>query len=58
MPRYPVHALRLLQMCFARIVMVFLAAGISACSSPGLKPWHTVELDEEFTIDMVEDGRV
>ena len=58
MPRYPVHVLRLLQMCFARIVTVFLAAGISACSSPGLKPWHTVELDEEFTIDMVEDGRV
>ena len=44
--------------CFARTVMVILAVGISACSSPGLKPWHTVELDEEFTADMVADGRV
>ena len=42
----------------AGITLAFLVAGISGCSSPALKPWHTVELDEEFTADMVVDGRV
>ena len=31
---------------------------LQACSSPTLKPWHTEKLTEEFTADMVEDGRV
>ena len=31
---------------------------LQACSSTTLKPWHTEKLTEEFTADMVEDGRV
>ena len=54
----PIQTVRSLYRHSAGITLAFLAAGISACSSPGLKPWHTVELDEEFMLEMVNDGRV
>ena len=38
--------------------MGVMVTGLVACSSPGLKPWHTAELNEEFTAAMLEDGRV
>jgi len=38
--------------------LAVLVLCLQACSSPTLKPWHTEKLTEEFTADMVEDGRV
>ena len=58
MTLYPMMSIRPLQQFITGITVAVLTAGISACSSPVLKPWHTVELDEEFTLEMVTDGRV
>ena len=55
---YSIRTVRSLYRCCARITLAFLVAGISACSSSSLKPWHTVALDEEFTLEMVNDGQV
>ena len=58
MALYPMKSIHPLNRFIAGVTVAVLAAGISACSSPGLKPWHTVELDEEFTLEMVNDGQV
>ena len=55
---YPMMSIRPLLRFITVITVAVLAAGIAACSSPGLKPWHTVELNEEFTVDMVTAEQV
>jgi alpha-beta hydrolase superfamily lysophospholipase len=50
------QSLKLHSRRFACAMLVCCLQGCSSASN--LKPWHTEDLSEEFTADMVEDGRV
>lgn len=40
------------------LLVVGLLVTLSGCSGPRLQPWHTAELEAEFTADMREDGQI
>ena len=38
-------------------IAAFLLLSIAGCGGPTLKPWHTEELDAEFTLDKADEVR-